>query len=132
MVLSSGLEDAKLRLRKEYDKIQKSKAFVETKLPDGAKEDETNLRDQLRNPFLDKSVRDLMDAFVLTWHKIIFEVLDVKKYDVLYEDTEYWDKAIQLFFILREIFWVNDRLFYIGIGFIIASFFVFFILVTEK
>lgn len=132
MVLSSGLEDAKLRLRKEYDKIQKSKAFVETKLPDGAKEDEKNLQDQLRNPFLDKSVRDLMDAFVLTWHKIIFEVLDVKKYDVLYEDTEYWDKAIQLFFILREIFWVNDRLFYIGIGFIIASFFVFFILVTEK
>lgn len=132
MVLSSGLEDAKLRLRKEYDKIQKSKAFVETKLPDGAKEDERNLQDQLRNPFLDKSVRDLMDAFVLTWHKIIFEVLDVKKYDVLYEDTEYWDKAIQLFFILREIFWVNDRLFYIGIGFIIASFFVFFILVTEK
>lgn len=131
MVLSSGLEDAKLRLKKEYETIQRAKAFTETKLPDGKIEDEANRLKQLRNPFLDTSVRDLLDAFILTWHKIIFELLDVKKYDPLYENTEWWEKMKTLFYLLKEIFWVDDRLFYIGIGFIIASFFVFFILVTQ-
>jgi predicted nucleotidyltransferase len=131
MVLSSGLEDAKLRLKKEYETIQQAKAFKETKLPDGAVEDEKNRLKGLRNPFLDTSVRELVDVFVLTWHKIIFELLDVEKYNVLYEDTEWWDKAKALFFLLKEIFWVDDRLFYVGVGLVIASFFVFFILVTQ-
>jgi nitrate reductase gamma subunit len=55
----------------------------------------------------------------------------VEKYNVLYEDTEWWDKAKALFFLLKEIFWVDDRLFYVGVGLVIASFFVFFILVTQ-
>ena len=131
MVLSSGLEDAKLRLKKDYESIQRLKAFVETKLPDGKLEDEANRLKQLRNPFLDTSVRDLLDAFILTWHKILFELLDVQKYNVLYEDTEWWDKIRALFYLLKDVFWIDDRLFYIGIGFIIASFFVFFIMVTQ-
>lgn len=131
MVLSSVLEDAKLRLRKEYESIQRSKAFKETKLPNGEMADEANRSKQLRNPFLDTSVRELLDTFVLTWHKIIFELLDVKKYDMLYEDTEWWDKVRTLFFLLKDIFWIDDRLFYIGVGFIIISFFVFFLLVTQ-
>ena len=44
-----------------------------------------------------------MDDFVLTWHKILLELLDFKKYEDL-KYGEWWDKVIELFNILKEIF----------------------------
>ena len=80
---------------------------------------------------MDVSVRELIDEFVLTWHKIIMDLLDFKRYDKL-NKKEWWDTLIELFYILREVFWVDDRIFHIGVGFIVISFFVFFICVTHK
>lgn len=82
------------------------------------------------NPFLDKSVRSLLDEFVLTWHKIFLELLDIPKYDTIRRD-EWWNFLQDLFMFLKNIFWINDRLFHIGMGFVIISFFVFFIFVTQ-
>ena len=100
-------------------------AFKPTKLP---KDEEEK---PVKNPFLDVSVRELVDEFVLTWHKILIELMDMKKYDVL-KTGEWWDKLYALFFILKDVFWIDDRLFHIGIGFVVMSFFVFFICVTYK
>tara|TARA_Y100000389_G_C17460886_1_gene521607 strand:+ start:2792 stop:3187 length:396 start_codon:yes stop_codon:yes gene_type:complete len=131
MVLNSSLEDAALNVQKEYAKLKRSKEFKQTVLPDGDIEMEDIKEKNSKNPFLDTSVRDLIDAFVLTWHKIIFDLLEINRYDKLLEETEWWDKLKEIIKIFIDVFWIDDRIFHVGIGFIIASFFVFFILVSQ-
>lgn len=87
---------------------------------------------QAPNPFLDKSVRSLIDDFVLTWHRIIMELLEFERYDKLKDDDlEFWEKLYIFLRIMSDIFWKADRIFYIGAGFCVLSFFVFFILATQ-
>ena len=124
--LSTFKEDQKLRVEEEARKVEREKEFEETELPEDYIE--KNIK---KDPFLDVSVRELIDEFVLTWHKIIMDLLDFKRYDKL-NKKEWWDTLIELFYILREVFWVDDRIFHIGVGFIVISFFVFFICVTNK
>tara|TARA_X000000368_G_scaffold111373_2_gene86677 strand:+ start:8081 stop:8461 length:381 start_codon:yes stop_codon:yes gene_type:complete len=126
MVLDTSIADSKIKIRDELKKLEKDKSFKRTELPADKVENNSS-----KNPFLDVSVRELVDDFVLTWHKILFELLDVKKYEDL-KYGEWWDTVIEIFNILKEVFWVDDRLFHIGVGFVILSFFVFFICVTHK
>jgi len=123
MVLDTSIADSKIKIRDELKKLEKDKSFKRTELPADKVENNSS-----KNPFLDVSVRELVDDFVLTWHKILFELLDVKKYEDL-KYGEWWDTVIEIFNILKEVFWVDDRLFHIGVGFVILSFFVFFICV---
>jgi|TARA_B100001996_G_scaffold204805_1_gene156888 hypothetical protein len=125
-LLDTSVEDSKIRMRKELEEIKRQKKFKSTDLPEDFIDEKES-----ENPFLDISVRQLIDEFVLTWNKIILELLDFKRYDDL-KYGEWWDKLIELFKILKEVFWVDNRLFHIGVGFIIISFFVFFICVTNK
>ena len=126
MVLLSNYDlDKNIIVENEIKKLDDQMAFKPTTLPKD--EDEK----PIKNPFLDISVRELVDEFVLTWNKILIELMDMKKYDVL-KTGEWWDKLYALFFILKEVFWVDDRLFHIGVGFVVMSFFVFFVCVTYK
>lgn len=128
MVLSTYHEDAKIRIQKENEKIQQQKEFKETKLKKNIPES----KDHLINPFLDINVRQLIDDFVMTWHKIIMDLLDFNNYGNIKAQNEWWEMLTAIFVLFKKIFWVNDRIFYIGIGFVIASFFVFFICVTQS
>ena len=128
MVLSTYHEDAKIRIQKENEKIQQQKEFKETKLKKNIPES----KDHLVNPFLDINVRQLIDDFVMTWHKIIMDLLDFSNYENIKSQNEWWEVLSAIIVLLKKIFWVDDRIFYIGIGFVIASFFVFFICVTQN
>ena len=128
MVLSTYHEDAKINVQKEVDKIQQQKEFKETKLKKNIPES----KDHLINPFLDINVRQLIDDFVMTWHKIIMDLLDFSNYENIKSQNEWWEVLSAIIVLLKKIFWVDDRIFYIGIGFVIASFFVFFICVTQN
>lgn len=126
MDLNTSYQDKVLTIEKEFEEIEKQKKFIETKLPENI---DTHVVDS-KNPFLDTSVRSLIDDFVLTWHKILIELLDVTKYKTIRRD-EWWNFLQDLFLILKNVFWIKNRLFHIGLGFIIIAFFVFFILVTQ-
>ena len=127
MVLSTYHEDAKIRVQKEHEKLQKQKQFKETTLNIDSPDDKS----YLKNPFLDTNLRQLIDDFVMTWHKIFMDLLDFSNYENIKKQTEYWDIFYAIIILLKKVFWVNDRIFHIGIGFIIASFFVFFICVSQ-
>ncbi len=126
MDLNTSYQDNVLTIEKEFEEIEKQKKFIETKLPENI---DTHVVDS-KNPFLDTTVRSLIDDFVLTWHKILIELLDVTKYKTIRRD-EWWNFLQDLFLILKNVFWIKNRLFHIGLGFIIIAFFVFFILVTH-
>ena len=127
MGLSTAQEDAKIRIEKEVARLEKARELKPTVIPNN---DNTNI-DEIANPFLDIPLRELIDDFVMTWHKIIMEFLDFKNYSHLKKQREWWDILIALLFLLKKILWVQDRLFHIGVGFIIMSFFVFFICVSQ-
>lgn len=126
MDLNTSYQDNVLRIEKEFAEIEKLKELKETKLPDNIDEHETDTT----NPFLDRTVRSLLDDFVLTWNKILIELLDITRYEQIRRD-EWWHFLQDIFTMLKEVFWIQDRLFHIGFGFIVISFFVFFIMVTK-
>lgn len=131
MDLSTSYQEKLIDIDNKLSEISKKKNLVETdinKIEDDLSEFDKD-GDQ-KNRFLDRSVRNLIDEFVLTWHKIMVELLDISQYSVLRKD-EWWNFLIDLFNMLKKIFWVNERLFHIGVGFVIVSFFVFFIFVTK-
>ena len=128
MVLSTYSELKKIESNDYNKDINEKKEMKETKLPKNKNFDNY----QAPNPFLDKSVRSIIDEFVLTWHRIIMELLEFERYDKLKdEDLEFWEKLYIFLRIMSDIFWKADRIFYIGMGFCILSFFVFFILATQ-
>lgn len=129
MGLSTAQEDAKVRIQKEVAKLEKIRELQPTTIPTG---DANKDQDEVMNPFLDISLRELIDDFVMTWHKIIMELLDFKNYDHLKRQNEWWDIFVAALLLLRKIFWVQDRLFHIGVGLVIMSFFVFFICVSQS
>tara|TARA_Y100000389_G_scaffold17613_1_gene15375 strand:- start:8191 stop:8589 length:399 start_codon:yes stop_codon:yes gene_type:complete len=130
MVLSTYNEDQNLLAADMDNFIEQEKVFKETKIPKGPQY--SNKYQQSNNPFLDKSLRSLVDEFVLTWHKIIIDFLDTDRYEPLKKDYggEWWKKISIILNILIDIFWKKDRIFYIGVGFVILAFFVFFIFST--
>ena len=127
MVLSTYNEDKRLLGEKYEKEIEDQKKFKETKLPEDVKYDKQK---KPQNPFLDRSVRSLIDSFVLTWHKILMDLLDTNRYKNLDDENEWWDKLYALSKILIEVFWIKDRIFFVGVGLVIMSFFVFFILAS--
>tara|TARA_Y100000389_G_C17249948_1_gene407570 strand:- start:180 stop:560 length:381 start_codon:yes stop_codon:yes gene_type:complete len=126
MDLNTSYQDYLIGIDKEILRIDKEKILRETKLPSNI---DTHITDTI-NPFLDIKIRDLVDEFVLIWNKILIELLDTRKYKNMRKD-EWWNFLADLFIILKDIFWIKDRFFHIGVGFIILSFFVYFILVTQ-
>ena len=133
MVLSSYNEDLYNENIINKEKINKEREFQETKLPMADEIDrkiDTERRGDI-NPFLDKSLRNIIDSFVLTWHKILLDLLDFEKYKDISNKNEIWTNIFIIYNILKNTLWKEDRIFYIGVGFIIISFFVYFILVTE-
>lgn len=132
MDLNTSYQDKLIDIDNELKTFNKFKQFSDTNknyysnFDDKTKDDFSSNT----NPFLDKSVRNLLDEFVLTWHKIFLELLDIPKYDTIRRD-EWWNFIQDLFLFLKKIFWIDDRLFHIGVGFVIISFFVFFIFVTQ-
>tara|TARA_Y100000389_G_scaffold199835_3_gene239017 strand:- start:248 stop:628 length:381 start_codon:yes stop_codon:yes gene_type:complete len=126
MELNSSTQDNMILIENELQSIKKNKIPKPQNLSDFSDE----IEETSNNPFLDRSVRSLIDEFVLTWHKILIELLDISKYETFRRD-EWWNYLYDLMKFLKKIFWVEDRLFHIGFGLIIISFFVFFIMVTK-
>ena len=89
MVLSTYSELNKIKSDDYKKDINEKKEMKETTLPKNKNFDNY----QAPNPFLDKSVRSLIDDFVLTWHRIIMELLEFERYDKLKDDDlEFWEK----------------------------------------
>lgn len=130
VVYNTQFEDASNNITNYLNDIKNKKEFKETSLPENDKTNTSPEEDTSNNPFLDISLRQFIDDFVLTWHKIIFDLLEKKRYDKL-KQGEIWDKFLHLIQIFIDVFWVPERIFYVGVGFIIFSFFVFFITVTN-
>ena len=80
--------------------------------------------------FLKLNLNVLFEDFLLTWHKIIFDLLNPEIYKINDSD-KWWNSLLEIIKKILSIFIESNRLFYVGIGLIIISFFVYFILVTE-
>tara|TARA_Y100000389_G_scaffold95687_1_gene92361 strand:+ start:365 stop:754 length:390 start_codon:yes stop_codon:yes gene_type:complete len=88
--------------------------------------------DEEMNPFLDIPIRTFIDDFVLTWHKILMKLLDNNLYKLSNEQMklEWWDRLFIIIIKILNEFWQKERILYVGLGLVIASFFFFFIFVT--
>lgn len=128
MVYNTQYEDSSIEIRNYLNDIEQKKEFKSTSIP--TYENVNRGEEILKNPFMDISLRELIDDFVLTWHKIIFDLMEYDRYAKL-KEGEIWDKIKASIHILLDVFWVENRIFFVGIGFIILSFFVFFITVTN-
>ena len=84
-----------------------------------------------KNPILDKPVRVIVNEFGNNWNQIFVELLEIERYKNLTRGNYVHDFFKELFYVFKDIFWKTDRLFHVGIGFIILSFFMYFIFVTE-
>tara|TARA_Y100000389_G_scaffold32941_1_gene28016 strand:- start:3548 stop:3937 length:390 start_codon:yes stop_codon:yes gene_type:complete len=106
-------------------KLNELKEMKITKLPSSPNE-HTESNESNESPFLDISVRTLLDNFVMTWHKIIIDLLNLELY--AQDDTkEWWDRFYAIIIRVLSVFWAPDRIFYVGVGLVVASFFTFFI-----
>lgn len=128
MVYNTQYEDSSIEIRNYLNDIEQKKEFKSTSIP--TDKNVNRGEEILKNPFMDISLRELIDDFVLTWHKIIFDLMEYDRYAKL-KEGEIWDKIKASIHILLDVFWVENRIFFVGIGFIILSFFVFFITVTN-
>ena len=59
MVLDTSIADSKIKIRDELKKLEKDKSFKRTELPADKVENNSS-----KNPFLDVSVRELVDDFL--------------------------------------------------------------------
>ena len=107
---------------KNLENVRKMKL---TKLPKYKKEEE----DIEENPFLDIPLRTFIDHFVFTWNKIIMNLLEPTLYEMSDAQSgyEWWDKFLIVIIRVLKEFWVKERIFYVGVGFIVISFFIYFI-----
>jgi len=124
-MLSTESTDTQIEIQREFKRLQEEKKFVESKLPN-----EEDNEEDIINPILDKNVRVLVNEFGKNWNQIFIELLDAEKYENLNRGNYIHDFFKELFHILKSIFWQPDRLFHVGIGLIILSFFMYFIFVT--
>jgi len=108
---------------KDLENVRKMKL---TKLPKYKKEDDTV---EEENPFLDIPLRTFLDHFVFTWNKIILNLLQPNLYEMSEKQAEYewWDRLLIIIGRIAKEFWVKERIFYVGVGFIVISFFIYFI-----
>ena len=107
--------------------LEKIREMKETRLPKTPKNTDEEL-----NPFLDIPIRTFIDDFVLTWHKILMKLLDHNLYKLSNEQMklEWWDRLFIIIIKILNEFWQKERILYVGVGLVIASFFFFFIFVT--
>ena len=107
---------------KDLENVRKMKL---TKLPKYKKEDD-NVEE---NPFLDIPLRTFLDHFVFTWNKIILNLLQPSLYEMSEKQAEYewWDRLLIIIGRIAKEFWIKERIFYVGVGFIVISFFIYFI-----
>ena len=107
---------------KDLENVRKMKL---TKLPKYKKEDD-NVEE---NPFLDIPLRTFLDHFVFTWNKIILNLLQPSLYEMSEKQAEYewWDRLLIIIGRIAKEFWAKERIFYVGVGFIVISFFIYFI-----
>ena len=112
---------------KDVNSINEQKKFKETKLPSSFVNTNTT-----KNVLLDKSIRNLFEEFILCWNKIILDLLSPDLYKDLDETKkDWWEMLFNRILKILSVFLVKERIMHIGIGLIIASFFVFFILATN-
>jgi len=76
------------------------------------------------------SLKTLAENFFNTWNKVFLEVLDLVNYKFTPE-KEWWQHLTTLLLGLLTILTKEDRLIYVGIGMCVASFFIYFILVSK-
>ena len=86
------------------------------------------------------TVVDLMDRFIKTWFNIFDKLLTPSTYKKLkLDEIDSDDNLVEvciskmqiLFVILKEILWKNEEIFFVGLGFVILSYFVFFVLASK-
>lgn len=80
--------------------------------------------------FTEISLSQLFENFILTWTKIFLEIFDSSTYTYKNEN-EWWYQLVDILKRIFEIITQDDRLIYVGIGLVIASFFVYFILISS-
>ena len=81
---------------------------------------------------LDLSVRGLYEKFILTWHSIIIEVSDAAVYanaqkEIDGRTPEWWEVMLHMAESYFNIMVKGDRLLYVGIGLVMASFFAYYL-----
>ena len=86
------------------------------------------------------TVVDLMDRFIKTWFNIFDKLLTPSTYKKLkLDEIDSDDNLVEvciskmqiLFVILKEILWKNEEKLFVGLGFVILSYFVFFVLASK-
>ena len=86
------------------------------------------------------TVVELMDRFIKTWFNIFDKLLTPSTYKKLkLDEIDSDDNLVEvciskmqiLFVILKEILWKNEEKLFVGLGFVILSYFVFFVLASK-
>lgn len=75
------------------------------------------------------SLQDLFQKFILTWTKIFLELFDPTTYKFI-TGNFWWENLIGNITQIFKIFTSEDRMIYVGIGMVIMSFFVYFIMIS--
>lgn len=88
-----------------------------------------------REDILELPMQTVIDRFLLTWHSIIIDLTSPDAWTMVTDAptsawNEWWLIVGAVFRKLWTIFTHDDRLLYVGIGFVVAAFFVFFITLT--
>lgn len=80
--------------------------------------------------FMEITLNQLFENFILTWTKIFLEIFNVDTYNIEYDVNIWWVYIIELLKRLANIFIRDDRLIYVGIGMVIISFFFYYIMIS--
>ena len=127
-MLSTETTDTQIEIQKEFQELEEKRKFIESELS----ENPSSTTEEEQNPILDKPVRVLVNEFGNNWNQIFVELLETERYNNLNRGNYVHDFFKELYYILKDIFWKPDRLFHVGIGFVILSFFMYFIFVTDS
>ena len=76
------------------------------------------------------SLKTLTENFFNTWNRVFLEILELADYKFT-PDKEWWQHLVALVMALFSILTKEDRLIYVGFGLCVASFFVYFTLVSK-
>jgi hypothetical protein len=91
----------------------------------------TKLADMIKKEnFTEITLQQLFENFILVWTKIFLEVTDPATYTYTFDQNQWWLYLVNLIYSLFFIFTKEDRLIYVGIGLVIASFFIYYILIS--
>ena len=153
MELSTYSQEKALDLYEENKKYKDIRKFKPKRLEDYVSEDytsgkkgsqfsipqsltiENDEKEEIGNVLLDMSLRSLFEDFILVWNKIIIDLFSESLYKNLYDSRErkkdWWELFYRRLVRIVSVFWVKDRILHVGVGLIIASFFMYFIFVTQ-